>query len=121
MAEKSDEALIVNPDQGVQPAFDVENMSLDLNPDQKIRVTALFMAERFYTQTIVSDGGLYQAMVNKGVEFIPASYEKVVTIAVAFEAFIRGDLSITAEGMENFAAAIDAGLDAISNVEGGKK
>lgn len=68
---------------------DVVDMPLDLTKDEKLRVTALMLAIKYYTDTIVSDGQLYQAMVSTGKVLAPATAMGVVDVACKFAAYLK--------------------------------
>ena len=84
------EALAENPIQ-------LEGQRLTHN--ETIRGSALAIACRYYTDTIVKDGELYREMVRDGKVLKPATYIGVIEVALAFEAFMRGDLRRTVDAI----------------------
>lgn len=68
-----------------------------LTHDETIRGSALSIACRYYTDTIVKDGELYREMVRDGKVLKPATYIGVIEVAFAFEAYLRGDLKKTCD------------------------
>src|SRR5690242_21616659 len=70
-----------------------------LTHDEHIRGTALSLACRYYVETIVKDGDLYREMVRDNRVLKPATYIGVLEVSVAFEKFIRGELSALADSV----------------------
>lgn len=70
-----------------------------LTHDETIRGSALAIACRYYTDTIVKNGDLYREMVRDGKVLRPATYVRLLEVALAFEVFIRGELKRTAEAV----------------------
>ena len=66
-----------------------------LNHDETLRGTALSLACRYYVETIVKDGDLYREMVRDNRVLKPATYCGVIEVALAFEAFIKGEIKAT--------------------------
>lgn len=69
-----------------------------LTHDESLRATALSLACRYYVETIVKDGDLYREMVRDNRVLKPATYLAVLDVAFAFEVFINGELTKTADG-----------------------
>lgn len=67
-----------------------------LTHDETLRGSALAIACRYYTATIVKDGDLYREMMRDNKVLKPATYIGVLEVALSFEAFLRGDLERTA-------------------------
>ena len=88
--EESAEALAENP---------VSIEGSRLTHDETIRGSALAIACRYYTETIVKDGDLYREMVRDNRVLKPATYIGVIEVALSFEAFLRGDLARTADAI----------------------
>jgi hypothetical protein len=70
-----------------------------LTHDETIRGSALAIACRYYTETIVKDGDLYREMMRDNRVLKPATYIGVLEVAISFEAFLRGDLKRTADAI----------------------
>lgn len=70
-----------------------------LTHDETIRGSALAIACRYYTETIVKDGDLYREMMRDNRVLKPATYIGVLEVALSFEAFLRGDLNRTANAI----------------------
>lgn len=70
-----------------------------LTHDETLRGTALSLACKYYVETIVKDGDLYREMVRYNRVLKPATYMGVIEVAVAFEAFIAGELQQTADAV----------------------
>jgi hypothetical protein len=66
-----------------------------LDHDETLRGTALSLACRYYVETIVKDGDLYREMVRDNRVLKPATYCGVIEVALAFEAFIKGEIKST--------------------------
>lgn len=64
-----------------------------LTHDETIRGSALALACRYYVETIVKDGDLYRELVRDNKVLKPATYMGVIEVALAFETFLRGELS----------------------------
>ncbi len=62
-----------------------------------LRVTALGMAVRYYTETIIKDGVMYQQKKMEGANLQPASHEGVLRCAISFERYLRGDYAEMAD------------------------
>ena len=73
-------------DRGFEPVMDV---AFDLTKGEKLRTTALMLAIRFYTDTIVKDAQMYQTMMAGGKNMRPASSEGVIEVAANFELYIQ--------------------------------
>lgn len=67
--------------------------------DEQVRGSALALACKYYTDTIVKDGELYREMVRDGKVLQPATYTGVIEVAFAFEQFILGRLTETADAV----------------------
>lgn len=72
-------------------------LSSHLTHDECIRGSALSIACRYYVETIVKDGELYREMVRDNKVLKPATYVGVIEVAMAFEAYLRGDLKKTVD------------------------
>ena len=68
-----------------------------MNHDENLRANALALACRYYVETIVKDGDLYREMVRDNRVLKPATYMGVLEVAVAFEAFISGEIKKTTD------------------------
>ena len=88
--QESAEALAENP---------VEIEAGKLSHDEMLRASALSIACRYYTETIVKDGDLYRGMMRDNRVLKPATYIGVLEVALSFEAFMRGDLERTADAI----------------------
>lgn len=64
-----------------------------LTHDETVRGSALSLACRYYTETIVKDGDLYREMVRDNKVLKPATYGGVIEVALSFEAFLRGEFT----------------------------
>lgn len=63
-----------------------------LTHDEQLRGTALALAAKYYVETIVKDGDLYREMMRENKVLKPATYCGVIEVAIAFEAFLRGEI-----------------------------
>ena len=79
----------------------------DLTHDEKIRGHALAQACRYYTDTIVKDGVMYQAMMASGKVLKPATYTSLIEVAFAFEQYLTGKLTDRIAGDWENEAALD--------------
>lgn len=70
-----------------------------LTHDETVRASALSIACRYYVETIVKDGELYREMVRENRVLKPATYVGVIEVAIAFEAYLRGELKATQEAI----------------------
>lgn len=75
--------------------------SAPLTHDETLRGTALSLACRYYVETIVKDGDLYREMVRDNRVLKPATFMGVLQVALAFEAFIRGELKRDADAVSD--------------------
>jgi len=73
--------------------FDPADEGLMLNRAEKLRSTALLLAIKYYSDTIVKDGALYNALKLDNVQLQPTSYERVVDIAIEFAIFLGTGLT----------------------------
>jgi hypothetical protein len=76
-------------DTGVDAVLDAP---LGLSPEEGCRVTALMLATKYHTETIVKDAQLYNALKMDGKELTQSSTMSVVKIAAEFEHYIRHGL-----------------------------
>jgi hypothetical protein len=76
-----------------EPVFDPGEMELGLSKIEKLRATALLMAIKYYSDTIIKDGVLYNAMKSHNEQLSPASYEHVIDIAVEFSIYLATGLT----------------------------
>lgn len=65
-----------------------EDMRLALSPDQSVRSTALILALKYYSDTVVKDGVMYQTMIQAGKNLAPMHHHAVLAIAEDFTAFL---------------------------------
>lgn len=75
------------------------DLSAGLTHDETLRGSALSIACRYYTETIVKDGDLYREMVRDNKVLKAATYIGVIEVAMAFESFLRGELKATADAV----------------------
>lgn len=86
--------LAMLEDNGI--AFDPTTQHIDLSKDEKLRVTALFMAINAYQHLIIKDADLYVAICREqgrnteGPLIRPATINEMVVAAMQFEDFISG-------------------------------
>lgn len=77
-------------------AFDPTAQHLDLTKDEKRRTTALMMAIQAYQHLIIKDAEYLRAAADlarrdEGLVIQPATMDAMVTAAINFDHFIRGD------------------------------
>ena len=84
---------------------DVREVKLDLEPDQKMRMVALMLGIKYYTDTIIKDAAYLQLMMQREKEakfsndptdavmwhLKPASVNGVIGCAQEFEQFLLGN------------------------------
>jgi len=95
-----------------QVAFNPEHLDLELNREEKLRVTALMFAIRQYTDFIIKDADMYNAIVMRNGTIKPASTNSVVNMAIEFHQFLRGDFVERQPLIEDERGAQGEGLQA---------
>lgn len=77
------------------PAFDPGSVILDFNKEEKLRMTALMLATRYHTESVIKEGGLYNAMKMSGENLRTLTPELVVETAIIFEKYLTtGQMTI---------------------------
>ncbi len=84
-------------------AFDPGTQYLDLTKEEKRRTTALMMAIQAYSNLIIKDAEMYEAICreqkreNEGPKIKPATVDAMVLAAIQFDHFISGHCEKIAE------------------------
>lgn len=69
--------------------LDPEDRPLELTSDQSLRSTALILAIRYVSETIIKDGQMYQVMTAQGKNMTAVSTSTVLEAAIDFEHYLR--------------------------------